>query len=351
MLKKLDNRFSVSWTELQSQINDFIEGMDYEKEKEKCINSIKEYLGDDILYYEWINYIQIQLHLSIPIEVKEKCNVCKGERNLSDNIICGKYFLLADDTLLMYMSLFILSIENNRHLFNSEEILLSVTNKFFENLEFNKGELILDADRLDNIILTHSIIMLRESFAEKDTLTAISEINEMIGELETHKVIAASTDRELSDFVKPQLKFLKKQLDYYKGKLLIEPSKESVDNSFNKEALFELSNNLIPRVSIEQVYNYFKILTQMTNKNNEFYLTNEQLVIFIKSTFVERKPIQQDFNCKGFKKKEIRKVFYDFYFQNKNKERNQTSLKGKYFNIMNDAFSGFNKNDYDDFAK
>ena len=110
-------------------------------------------------------------------------------------------------------------------------------------------------------------------------------------------------------------------------------------------------NKLIPKVSISDVFNHFEVLTKTTNKNDEFYLTNSQLTTFIKSTFIDLKPIKQDFNCKGFQKNKVRKVFYKFYFKNVKLETNQTSLKRKYFNIMNNAFNGFNENDYTDFAK
>jgi hypothetical protein len=119
----------------------------------------------------------------------------------------------------------------------------------------------------------------------------------------------------------------------------------------SKEDIFEMQNNLITNINIEDVFKHFEILTKTTNKQNKFYLRNEQLLIFIKSTFVDLKPLKQDFNCKTFVKKNIRKVFYDFYLHNKNKETNQTSIKRKYFKIMNDAFNGFNENDYTDFAK
>ncbi|MBU7570302.1 MAG: hypothetical protein KAF41_06580, partial [Flavobacterium sp.] len=128
-------------------------------------------------------------------------------------------------------------------------------------------------------------------------------------------------------------------------------STKDENQNVSLESILKKQNNLLPKVSIQDVYNHFNILTTSTNKNNQFYLTNEQLLTFILSTFVEQKPIKQNFNCDGIIKKEVRKVFYDFYFKNKNKETNQTKLKRKYFNIMNNAFNGFNENDYTDFAK
>lgn len=149
-------------------------------------------------------------------------------------------------------------------------------------------------------------------------------------------------------------------LDYYGTPFNID--KESIiqndknqesqsERKISKEQLLNEQNNLTSNISIEKVYNHFNKLTKTTNKKNEFYLKEQQLLIFIKATFIDLKPIKQEFNSKGFVKKDVRKIFYDFYFINKNKEKNHTSLKRKYFNIMNDAFKGFNKTDYTDFAK
>lgn len=119
----------------------------------------------------------------------------------------------------------------------------------------------------------------------------------------------------------------------------------------NIESLIKEQNNLLSKVSIQEVYNHFEILTKKTNKKGEFHLKNEQLLNFIYSTFVTKNPKKQDFICDGFIKKEVRKIFYNFYTKFKNKETNQTNLKSKYFNIMNDAFNGFSDNDYNDFHK
>lgn len=131
---------------------------------------------------------------------------------------------------------------------------------------------------------------------------------------------------------------------------IVETLKPQKNNFYNEE-IFEMQNNLIPKMDISKAYNHFEVLTKTTNKNNEFYLTHAQLLNFVKTTFVDKNPIKQHFNCKGFKKKKVRKIFYDFYFENKNNESNHTSIKRKYFNIMNDAFYGFNEHDYTDFAK
>jgi hypothetical protein len=130
-----------------------------------------------------------------------------------------------------------------------------------------------------------------------------------------------------------------------------ESDKKETELPETLEQLFEYQNFLIPKVPIKDVYEHFKILTEKTNKFDEFYLTNEQLSIFIKSTFIDLKPQKQKLNCKTFIKKDIRKVFYEFYLSNKNHELNLIQVKQKYFDILNNAFDGFSKNDYIDFHK
>ncbi|CDF80439.1 hypothetical protein BN863_27270 [Formosa agariphila KMM 3901] len=162
-------------------------------------------------------------------------------------------------------------------------------------------------------------------------------------------------NKQKADYVKALKKWFKQEKKFIKE---ITPFVQKLPrtemtskNELTKEALFEMQNKLTTKILISEVFNHFDILTKTTNKNNEFYLTNEQLLIFIKSTFVDLEPHKQDFNCKYFIKKNIRKVFFNFYVNNKNRETNLTNIKRKYFNIMNNAFNGFNENDYTDFAK
>ncbi|OFX55461.1 MAG: hypothetical protein A2046_12335 [Bacteroidetes bacterium GWA2_30_7] len=159
----------------------------------------------------------------------------------------------------------------------------------------------------------------------------------------------------------------RKYLKYYVNKKIEIANLNSIENELSKfknksdssqqqkalklSDILENQNNLIPKVSINDVYCHFKVLTEETNKFGEFYLTNEQLLIFIKSTFIDKIPIKQELNCKSFNKKYIRKIFYQFYQNCKNKETNLTKLKRKYFSILDESLVGFNEIDYNDFNK
>jgi hypothetical protein len=118
-----------------------------------------------------------------------------------------------------------------------------------------------------------------------------------------------------------------------------------------KDEIINEQNNLIPRVLIREVYKYFEVLTTIINNSDKYILTNNQLNIFIKSTFIDQKPIKQEWNSHLQTKKEVRIIFYEFYKKYKGQERNTKSMKRKYFNILNNSFGGFNETDYDDFHK
>lgn len=326
MLNKLDNRFSFSKSELKNQVNKNIKEIDVVKEVEDNINLIISYLGDYVLYNDWINSINIKLHRSIPDDVKETCNVCRGDRNLSEDIICKKYFDLGYEMIVLHIIFYVSYIENNKHLFNSKESLLSMTNEFFDNFEAYNGELFFDAKRLDDMILTNSLMIMRESFTNLETQNAIWKINQMIEELQTHKVISESTGRTLFDHVKPQIKFLKKQLKYYEKKLLTEPlimnavknlDKVSTTNVNNVDfkSLLEMGNTFCRSMPMDIPIEHFKVLTIKKSKNGKPFLTQDEFEVFIKKAFLGIEGLEkQKFNQapKGEKFK-IQYLFRQFY--------------------------------------
>jgi len=232
--------------------------------------------------------------------------------------------------------------------------------KDFKNLVLNEikfNSLIYSESFVKNIIYKLEIIQIPK-------LTK-SILNNFVDEVENVELLAAyiTEDNDHSfenqydiSFKEAERKYreLKRFADNYFIYYLKEKINKFKDHNVNGLSINYLAkkqNELIPSVSVKEVLTHFETLTEKTNKKGEFYLTEEQLIIFINSTFIQLEPIKQKFNCNGFIKKNIRKIFYDFYFKNKNKEYNQTALKRKYFNIMDDAFEGFNSNDYTDFAK
>jgi hypothetical protein len=209
MLKKLDNSFSISKLELKVKIDNILKDKNFDIEKEivKNINLIKSYLIDGKLYDEWSNSIYQNFHLSIPNEIKDNCKVCRGDSDLIEDMACNNLYETVNDEFIELMIIHVIVIENNKHLFKSQELIQSLTNTFFENLEYNDGKTSFNFENYDSILLTNILLLLRENFSKMETRNAIREINQAIEELETHKIIATTTNRVLFDFVKPQLKY------------------------------------------------------------------------------------------------------------------------------------------------
>jgi hypothetical protein len=110
---------------------------------------------------------------------------------------CDDYYLEANYEFIKLMILHVAFIENNKHL------LQSLTNTFFENFEFKEGKTIYNFENYGDIILTNILLSLRKSFTEMESRNAVRVINEAIEELDTHKILATSTNSILSDLVKP----------------------------------------------------------------------------------------------------------------------------------------------------
>ena len=117
-----------------------------------------------------------------------------------------------------------------------------------------------------------------------------------------------------------------------------------------KEQVFKERNNLIPDVLINNVYDFFKVLIDKPNRKGEFYLSEQKLLIFIKATFIDKKPIKQNFDVAFSKDKiDVRSVFKRFQDYCYDLEYNKTYVKDKYFKIMFESFEGFSQTT--DFSK
>jgi hypothetical protein len=321
-----------------NKYNDLIKELEIikeEKNKLKPKDNYKEKLRDDILQAEIESKFKI-LKDNTSNLIKDKAK----ELNLCEFDNEGNFTFKGIEAEIQQLK-FNFNNEDLSLIFNHKNQYLnyrSQTHKTFLSLTFFFDKL----DEITKILFDYFKDTEQNEYEPFETKSVnandIFEAIKMLNQGHKRIIIPSSfLDRSIVPQINPINQFQRQ-----------EPQPET---KITKEQLLKEQNNLIPKVSIDEVFNHFEVLTKQTNKNDEFYLTNEQLLIFIKSTFVDKKPIKQDFNCKGIKKKIIRKVFYDFYFGKKNKETNQTRLKRKYFNIMNDAFNGFNKNDYTDFAK
>jgi hypothetical protein len=113
------------------------------------------------------------------------------------------------------------------------------------------------------------------------------------------------------------------------------------NKELKKDDILKMQNNLIPRVSLQYVYDFFSVLIE-PNKKGTFYLNEQKLLIFIESTFINEDPTLQSFNVSFNKdKKDVKSVFRRFYENCFDLEYDKKNLSRKYFDIMNKAFKGF----------
>ncbi|TXD84935.1 hypothetical protein ESY86_04355 [Subsaximicrobium wynnwilliamsii] len=78
---------------------------------------------------------------------------------------------------------------------------------------------------------------------------------------------------------------------YLNGEIIANTKKPEL----KKEDLSKMQNHLISRVSLEYVYEFFSVLGKTPNSKGKFYLNEQKLLIFFKSTFEDNEPIPQSF--------------------------------------------------------
>lgn len=126
---------------------------------------------------------------------------------------------------------------------------------------------------------------------------------------------------------------------YLNGDKILDTNKKEL----NKDEILKMECNLIPSIKLQYVYDFFSILLK-PYKNSKPYLSEQKLLTFIESTFVNEVPVPQYFDI-PLNKIYIRSVFYKFQINCSDLERNQKKIKKKYYDIMNEGFKGFSDSD------
>lgn len=153
------------------------------------------------------------------------------------------------------------------------------------------------------------------------------------------------------DFIDKELKRLNsidvQNLDLTKQKY-IEFLKEYFENKVVKieqekgNDLGEIENNF-DNVPIEDVYQYFK--KELVDKKR---IEKKELISYLKCAFDKQNPPTKKFTIKKRTKKEIRKVFYNYYEKKAGKPHGRLE---EYLNLLKDYFIGFETEDYTNFSK
>ncbi len=215
---------------------------------------------------------------------------------------------------------------------------------------------ILDIEKSADRKILDGKINVYKKYSEEGTL--YFKTNKDIPEIETHRVRNNYYENHVTEdsceiYRSPGIEayFKHKLLKTYLKSLLKdinEQNKISPDNILTRESLLNEPNNLIPEVTIPEVLNHFEVLTKTTNRKDKFYLTPKQLLTFVKSTFIDLTPVEQNFKCSFSKDKiDVRSVFRKFQNMCMLREKNNKHLKQKYYEILVKSFKGFNQTDFD----
>jgi hypothetical protein len=122
-------------------------------------------------------------------------------------------------------------------------------------------------------------------------------------------------------------------------------SEDATRNPEELSNIISLKNNLIPsQKTLEIPYNFFKKLTTEKNKSDEYYLKEDELILFLKRAFNNQKEIlEQKINIGTRENKKIHYFFYQFMVWSQNNDyEDEAQLNTKYIKILTDNFSNFN---------
>lgn len=143
--------------------------------------------------------------------------------------------------------------------------------------------------------------------------------------------------------------WLQKLINKIEIKLLNE--KDIASNEVEQKQ-FNEQKNKFNGMGIDKVREHFLQLTTSINKNKQPYLTESQLELFLEQVFIEGKTLEAnkiDINYSNGAKKEIYRLFYEFYTQSISSIKIESSLncKEKYVRLLTDNFNNF---DYKKFS-
>ncbi|AUC82258.1 hypothetical protein [Lacinutrix sp. Bg11-31] len=292
MLKKIDNRYSIS----KEEIAEFINKKGYNHfipHIKESIDLFKTYVNNEEIFDQYLAYIKQEIHSSIPQNEIDKCDFCKGIGKDDKDKICIDYIEDAYIDFIAELTLYTTNIRNNIQFFNTME-LRELSDEFIKHFSYVDGTIIFKRKEFYNIISTHLLLSIREYYKELNTDIAIKELHKNLEEIENHILIAKNTNRIILDFVKPQVKLLKQQLKYYKNK---KENSSKLDDS-KPTSIYDIYKNVFCKsMPYDIIVEHFEIFTSKNSKNGEPFLTKKQLDLFIKKAFCGIPNIQkQTFN-------------------------------------------------------
>jgi len=199
---------------------------------------LADYLGGNPLFSAVQKKYKDYINQSIPEKTKKKCmwHGCIGgghSKNEMDKK-CTMYFHEGDLNHLIAANEFVRITQANKHLIRGDKVLKSLTIQFYECFSFYDGRVVFAMEKMVMHCLHQGFLTLSQLFSKNKPLQNLNIINDNIYELKSNQLEFEMFNNEKNSIIDIQLKFYKKEREFYKHKdviikreLKIEPRNES----------------------------------------------------------------------------------------------------------------------------
>jgi hypothetical protein len=184
--------------------------------------------------YEIINKTLIEVKTkSMPPNIKQDCKFCNGESKSEIDKSCERYYTQMDLTFAIASSEFISIVLRNNLIYNDKKELLKLTVNFFNCLHFIKGKglMYFDLDKMSRYVLSAGFLSLTNIFSKSDTLNNLTIINNSLDHLEQEDLQNEILQKEDTNFLNLQIKFLEKKKKFYSAKVFVEEKSKVLKNN------------------------------------------------------------------------------------------------------------------------
>ncbi|QMU28126.1 hypothetical protein [Adhaeribacter radiodurans] len=244
-----------------------------------------------------------------------------------------------ESELIMYTGL--TKAENYQHFFKTKDLTETVYEKAYDIIN-NKGsdiEALKSKKReLKQVVAKHELFLIKNN-----TTLDWRVSDEIYGQYEIWV-------KDLIHRCKALIKVVNVTLPSIKKRLILKPnaqlslSIEQPETNYD-EILLEIrgaENQFWKGLPMEGVIKHFEIMTKKKSKNGEVFLTNEQLLSFLKKGFLNdaNQPMQK-INCTTTEKGFIIKRFYELFDLAVSQYAYPMNKKNRFINLFTDCFDNW----------
>lgn len=189
---------------------------------------------------------------SLPPDIEKNCKYCNGLSDDENDKKCSRYYAQMDITFVLSATEYIRIVLNNKHLYDNKELLLKLTQKFFECFHFinGRGLMYFDLDAMIRHTLSIGFLSISQIFSRSDTLKNLSEINISLNSIEQESIQNRVLKKEDYYYLDLQKEFFENKQRFYKEKLFI----ENQESGKKKTKLKSVNKPSIPKYVLYYYY-------------------------------------------------------------------------------------------------